>query len=228
MQEKNQQFVKKNEFPSLKRVGGQVLPELMRSEGFVAYPEALEIMEARVHGILDGSKRELLWFLEHAPLYTLGRSGSSQEILRADVPVFETGRGGKATYHGPGQRVVYALLDLRVRGQDLRAYVWSLEEWLICSLKRLGICAERRSGRVGLWVVQEGCEKKIAAIGVRVRGWVTFHGIALNVSPDLSYFQGIVPCGLSEYGVTSVHELINCTDMARVDQALTEGFFDIF
>ena len=228
MQGKNQQSVKKNDFPSLKCVGDARAPQQLFSHERVAYPQALEAMEARVQEILEGREGELLWFLEHPPLYTLGRSGSSQEILRADVPLFETGRGGKATYHGPGQRVVYALLDLRVRGQDLRAYVWSLEEWLICALERLGIHAERRMGRVGLWVVHEGAEKKIAAIGVRVRGWVTFHGIALNVWPDLSYFQGIVPCGLSEYGVTSVQELINCTDMARVDQALVASFSEIF
>ena len=166
MQEKNQQFVKKDEFPSLKRVGCAAVPELMSSKGLVTYPQALEVMESRVQDILDGSKGELLWFLEHPPLYTLGRTGSSQEILRTDVPVFETGRGGKATYHGPGQRVVYALLDLRVRGQDLRAYVWSLEEWLICALARLGVCAERRAGRVGLWVVHEGCEKRVGVKGL--------------------------------------------------------------
>jgi lipoyl(octanoyl) transferase len=228
MQGKNQQSVKKNDFPSLKRVGDAHIPEKLFADDWVAYPQALEAMELRVQGILDGTRDELLWFLEHPHLYTLGRSGAPQEVLREDVPLFETGRGGKATYHGPGQRVVYILLDLRARGQDLRAYVWSLEEWLIRVLEHLGIQAERRPGRVGLWVTHEGFEKKIAAIGVRVRGWVTYHGIALNVSPDLSYFQGIVPCGLAQYGVTSVQELIYCTDMARVDQALQVSFSDIF
>ncbi len=177
-------------------------------------------MEQRVDDIIAGVKPEQIWLLQHPPLYTAGTSADSAELKdAARFPVFETGRGGRYTYHGPGQRVIYAMIDLRERGKDIRAHVWRLEEWVIRALADFGIVAERRAGRIGLWVATGGTEQKIAAIGVRVRKWVAYHGLALNVDPDLSHFSGIVPCGIAEFGVTSMHHLGVTASMNEVDAA---------
>ncbi len=196
----------------------------------VPYLAAMTVMEERVAGIMAGAAPELTWLLEHPPLYTAGTSASSAELLQADrFPVYQTGRGGKHTYHGPGQRIAYVMQDLNDRGRDLRQHIWRLEEWLIRSLAELGVTGERREGRVGIWVVMpNGSEKKIAAIGVRVRRWVTFHGISLNVAPDLAHFAGIVPCGLADFGVTSLEALGKNPDMAQVDAVLRSTFPQIF
>jgi len=195
-------------------------------EGPVDYPAAIEAMERRVEAIRLGRAAELVWLLEHPPLYTAGTSARPEDLLDARFPVFRTGRGGQYTYHGPGQRVAYVMLDLRRRLQDLRLYVAALEEWVIRALARFNVTGERRPGRVGIWVVRrDGREDKIAAIGVRVRGWVTFHGVAINVEPDLSHFDGIVPCGIRGHGVTSLVDLGLPVGMADLDAAL-EGAFE--
>lgn len=196
----------------------------------VAYPDAVAFMEARVAAIRAGEAGEMIWLLEHPPLYTAGTSARPEDLLDAGrFPVFASGRGGQYTYHGPGQRVAYAMLDLRRRGQDIRRFVRDLEEWLITTLARFGVRGERREGRVGIWVAGAGGrEDKIAAIGVRVRHWVSFHGVALNVDPDLSHYAGIVPCGISEHGVTSLARLGRRVAMAEVDAALKAAFVEVF
>ncbi len=195
------------------------------SPGLVPYPDAVAFMERRVADIRDGRATEMVWLLEHPPLYTAGTSAREDELLdAARLPVYRTGRGGRYTYHGPGQRVAYVMLDLRPRGCDVRAYVQSLEGWLIEALARLGADAGRRSGRIGLWVGNGDAEAKIAAIGVRVRHWVTFHGVAVNVTPDLAHFAGIVPCGVAGFGVTSLAALGIDATMADVDAALRATF----
>jgi lipoyl(octanoyl) transferase len=194
----------------------------------VPYPEALQTMENRVAEIDVGSAAELFWLLEHPPLYTAGTSAAKDELLEAQFPVFETGRGGRFTYHGPGQRVIYVLSDLRKRGRDVRAHVCRLENWVITVLKDFGIKGERRAGRVGIWVEAKQGEEKIAAIGVRVRHWITYHGLSFNVSPDLSHYKGIVPCGLPEFGVTSLTKFgVNAT-MSEVDMAFKKRAAEIF
>ena len=191
------------------------------SEGLVPYEVALATMEARVEAILNGTAGELVWLLQHPALYTAGTSASSSELLDPTrFPVVATGRGGKHTYHGPGQRVVYAMMDLTKRDRDLKAHVWRLEEWIIRTLALLGVKAERRRDMIGVWVDVAGHDKKIAAIGVRARRWITSHGFALNVDPDLSHFAGIVPCGIKDFGVTSLHELGIEVTMEQVDAAL--------
>lgn len=196
----------------------------------VAYPAACAMMEARVTDILDSDAPELTWLLEHPPLYTAGTGAQAADLLSANsLPVYETGRGGKYTYHGPGQRIAYVLQDLGRRDHDLRQHIWRLEEWLIRTLAQFDVQGERRAGRVGIWVVlPDGNEAKIAAIGVRVRRWVTFHGIALNVAPDLAHYQGIVPCGLADFGVTSLAALGRNLAMAEVDHALRASFAPVF
>lgn len=201
----------------------------------VPYPEAVAEMEARVAAIRAGTAPELVWLLEHPPLYTAGTSAQETDLLAPDrFPVHRSGRGGQYTYHGPGQRVAYVMLDLKRRGPDLRAYVRDLEEWLIRTLARFTIRGERREGRVGIWVDMRpygglpGQESKIAAIGVRVRSWVSFHGVALNVDPDLSHFAGIVPCGISSHGVTSMHALGHLATMEEVDGALGAAWDEVF
>ena len=196
----------------------------------VPYEEALAAMETRVSAILEGTAPERVWFLEHPPLYTAGTSARDEELVDpARFPVHRTGRGGRYTYHGPGQRVIYVMQDLRRRDQDLRAHIARLEEWVIRVLADFGVKGERREGRVGLWVVgRDGREEKIAAIGVRVRRWVTFHGLALNVCPDLEHFSGIVPCGLGAYGVTSLHKLGLATTMEDVDKSFQKRWDDVF
>lgn len=199
------------------------------------YPEALAVMEARVEAIARDAAPELVWLLEHPALITAGTSAGEGELLVSDrFPVFTTGRGGRYTYHGPGQRVGYVMLDLKARGGDVRKFVHNLEEWLIRTLATFGVSAGRREGRIGVWVARpdkgEGYEDKIAALGIRVRTGVTFHGVSLNVSPDLSHFSAITPCGISEqrYGVTSLADLGVRASMADVDEALRLAFVDIF
>jgi lipoyl(octanoyl) transferase len=201
-----------------------------RSTGLVPYPDATAAMDRRARAVRDGVASELLWFLEHPPLYTAGTSAADDELLApGQFPVYRTGRGGRFTYHGPGQRVAYAILDLRRPGPpDLRRYVADLEGWLIAALARLGVTGERREGRIGIWVRTGIGEAKIAALGVRISRWVTTHGIALNVDPDLSHFGGIVPCGIAEHGVTSLRALGAEADMAKVDVALRETFEQTF
>ena len=196
----------------------------------VAYPEAVDLMEERVAAIRAGAAPELVWLLEHPPLYTAGTSARDEELLQPDrFPVYRSGRGGQFTYHGPGQRVAYVMLDLKRRGGDLRRYVCDLEEWLIVTLAGFGVTGERRQGRVGIWVERgDGREDKIAAIGVRVRHWVAYHGVALNVNPDLGHFQGIVPCGIAEHGVTSLADLGVPVSLAEADAALRAGFEQVF
>jgi lipoyl(octanoyl) transferase len=199
--------------------------EWQTSDGLVDYEAALATMEARVAGIHDATQAELLWFLEHSPLYTAGTSAREEDLLDPTrFPVHHVGRGGEYTYHGPGQRVVYTMLDLKKRGPDVRQFVRNLEGWVIDTLAEFGVTGERREGRVGIWVDDRGAEKKIAAIGIRIRHWITFHGIAINVDPELEHFSGIVPCGISEYGVTSLNDLgIDCS-MADVDAVLKTNF----
>jgi lipoyl(octanoyl) transferase len=199
----------------------------------VDYPAALAAMEARAAAIAAGKAGELVWLLEHPPLYTAGVSAREEDLLEpARFPVYRTGRGGQFTYHGPGQRVAYVMLDLTRRGRDVRGYVRDLEGWLIAALDRFNVAGEVREGRVGVWVQRKSPgvvrEDKIAAIGVKVRRWATFHGVALNVEPDLSHFSGIVPCGIRAHGVTSLVDLGLPVTMADADQALQDAFVEVF
>lgn len=208
------------------------------SDCAVPYEEALAAMESRVADIRAGQAGEMVWLLEHPPLYTAGTSARTQDLLEpARFPVHVAGRGGQYTYHGPGQRVAYVMLDLRARRQDVRRYVSDLEEWTIRTLGRFNVKAERRAGRVGVWVVRpdkpplpDGAprEDKIAAIGVRIRHWVAFHGISINVEPDLSHYAGIVPCGIADHGVTSLVDLGLPVTLADLDAALAETFEEVF
>jgi len=195
------------------------------SEGLVPYGDALAEMEARAAAVRAGDAEELVWLLQHPPLFTAGTSADPRELTNPlDFPVFEAGRGGRYTYHGPGQRVGYLVLDLEQRGKDIRCFVHSLEGWMIAALAELGVPARRETGRIGIWTGEGAEEAKIGAIGVRVRRWVTMHGFAINVAPDLSHFGGIVPCGISEYGVTSL-ELIGLEpSMNQLDRALERTF----
>jgi len=198
----------------------------------VPYPDAVSLMERRVEAIGMGRERECVWLLEHPPLYTAGTSARAGDLIAPErFEVFRTGRGGQYTYHGPGQRVAYVMLDLKRRGPDIRRFVRDLEAWLIATLDRFGVHGERREGRVGIWVPQAGAaggEAKIAAIGVRVRRWVTYHGVSLNIAPDLEHFSGIVPCGIDGYGVTSLRDLGIDASMDQVDAALKTCFDEIF
>lgn len=213
-------------------------PEWRISDTPVAYPQALAEMESRVEAILAGTAPELVWLLEHPPLYTAGTSANPADLLEPDrFPVYPARRGGEYTYHGPGQRVAYAMLDLNRRERDVRAYVWKLEEWVIRALASFAVKAERRPGRVGVWVVRPDrppqadgspAEDKIAAIGVRVRRWVAFHGIAINLDPDLSHFDGIVPCGIRGHGVTSLVDLGLPVTLPDLDLALRDAFDEVF
>lgn len=195
----------------------------------VGYEAAVVAMEARVLAVRQEEERELVWLLEHPPLYTAGTSADPAELLAPDrFPVFRTGRGGRYTYHGPGQRIAYAMIDLQARGIGVRDYVCGLEEWLIRTVARFGLVGERREGRIGVWVRRGGAERKIAALGVRVRRGVAFHGIALNVEPDLAHFNGIVPCGIEGFGVTSLAAEGVVTSIPEVDMALRSGFEEVF
>ena len=199
-------------------------PEWRISDSPIAYPDALASMEARAAAIAEGTAGEMVWLLEHPPIYTAGTSANDADLIDARFPVYRTGRGGQFTYHGPGQRVGYAMLDLRRRKPDVRAYVRDLEQWLIETLALFNVKGERREGRVGIWVQRGSQEDKIAALGVRIKRWVTFHGVALNVDPDLSHFSGIVPCGVRAHGVTSLSDLGIIVSMADVDVALKQSF----
>ncbi len=195
----------------------------------VAYPRAIAEMEARVAGIRAGEFPELVWLLEHPALFTAGTSARPEDLTGLiDLPVFPTGRGGEYTYHGPGQRIAYVMLDLRARGPDVRVHVGRLEAWLIATLAEFGVAGERRDDRVGVWVRGGTGDAKIAAIGVRIRRWVSYHGVSLNVAPDLDHYRGIVPCGIRDHGVTSLAALGVAATMADVDAALRRTFGDIF
>ena len=195
------------------------------SEGQVPYDEALSFMNDRAAAIRDGTASECVWLLEHPPLFTAGTSADSAELFNPQsFPVFEAGRGGRYTYHGPGQRVGYVMLDLEKRGKDIRCFVHALEGWMIDALAELGVDARREPGRIGIWVGKGDNEAKIGALGVRVKRWVTLHGFAINVAPDLSHFSGIVPCGISDFGVTSLAKLGKQMPLTRVDAALKGSF----
>jgi lipoyl(octanoyl) transferase len=210
--------------------------EWITSEGLVSYPEALAVMEARAGAVARGAAPEAVWLLEHPPLYTAGTSARPQDLLDPHrFPVFEARRGGQYTYHGPGQRVAYVMLDVGRRGRDVRAFVRALEGWVIDALAEFGVEGERREGRVGIWVARPDKapgpggaprEDKVAAIGVRLRRWVSFHGLSINVEPDLSHFEGIVPCGIAEHGVTSLVDLGLPVTMGDLDAALMRSFAD--
>lgn len=191
------------------------------SDDPVPYPQALADLEARAASVRDGAAAERVWLLEHPPLFTAGTSADPDELFNPQgFPVFEAGRGGRYTYHGPGQRVGYLTLDLAKRGRDIRCFVQALEGWVINSLSQLGVPAHRSPGRIGIWTGEGASEAKIGAIGVRVKRWVTLHGFSINVAPDLGHFGGIVPCGIATHGVTSLHALGNRHGMADLDRAL--------
>ena len=203
------------------------------STDYVPYPAAVAAMEARAAAIAEGAAGELIWLLEHPPLYTAGVSAKPDDLIQPDrFPVFESGRGGQFTYHGPGQRVAYVMLDLTQRGRDVRAFVAALEAWIIDALAAFNVTGELRDGRVGVWVERKGAgwsrEDKIAAIGVKLRKWVSFHGISLNVEPDLGHFSGIVPCGQVEHGVTSLVDLGLPVTLDETDAALKASFVKVF
>lgn len=204
--------------------------EFKTSKHLINYPEALKAMEARISQIHNKTSDELVWFLEHPAIYTAGTSASPNDLLNSiDFPVYETGRGGQYTYHGPGQRIVYIMIDLKKREADLRKYVENLENWIIQTLKEFGISSERKLGRVGIWTIDSnGKEAKIAAIGIRVRKWITYHGIAINVNPKLEHYSGIIPCGIKEFGVTSIKELGYNITYTQLDDMLKRKFNDFF
>ena len=210
--------------------------EWINGSGLVPHEEAVAFMEARVAAIHAGTADEAIWLVEHPPLYTAGTSAQAVDLLHPRFPVIPTGRGGQYTYHGPGQRVVYVMLDLNTRGRDIRAFVTKLEAWVIAALAEFGIRGEIRDGRVGVWVARpdkpplpDGTprEDKIAAIGIKLRRWVSFHGISINVEPDLTHYDGIVPCGISGHGVTSLVDLGLPVEMADLDAALRRSFDDV-
>jgi len=210
--------------------GAATALEWRASDRPVAYEAAVAEMEARVAAIAAGTAPELVWLLEHPPLYTAGTSAREGDLLEPGrLPVYRTGRGGQYTYHGPGQRVAYVLLDLKRRGRDVRCFVNALEEWMIATLALFNVKGERRTGRVGIWIAEPGGrESKIAAVGVRIRQWVTYHGVALNLDPDLSHYRGIVACGIREHGVTSLAEQGILVSMAELDTALRSTFDQAF
>lgn len=219
-------------------VPGNPPVEWIVAEGLTTYPKALEFMESRADAIRSGTAGECVWLVEHPPLYTAGTSANEKDLISAErFPVFQTGRGGEYTYHGPGQRVAYVMLDLKRRREDVRAFVAALESWIIRALDRFNVRGETREDRVGVWVARPErprmhpdrvAEDKIAAIGIRLRKWVSFHGISLNVEPDLSHYSGIVPCGISEHGVTSLVDLGLPVTMADADDALLVAFREVF
>ncbi len=197
------------------------------SQASIAYPDALSLMEARQSAIFDNTATELVWLLEHPPLYTGGTSADPAELLSQQFPVYDTGRGGRYTYHGPGQRIGYVMLNLALHNKDVRCYVHALEGWVIAALADFGVTARRAEGRVGIWCDnREGQEAKIGAIGVRLRRWVTAHGFAVNIAPDLSHFSGIIPCGIAEFPVTSLADLGINAQLSDFDAALLRTFPD--
>ena len=214
------------------------MTDWITSQGLAPYPETIAQMESHVNDMIAGNADERIWLLEHPPLYTAGTSSDINDLMDPNrFPVFETKRGGQYTYHGPGQRIAYAMLDLNKRGRDVRKFVWKLEEWVIQTLAEFNVKGERREGRVGVWVVRtdkpltalgQPPEDKIAAIGVRLRKWHSFHGICINVEPDLSHYDGIVPCGIAEHGVTSLVDLGLPVTMDDLDVALKKTFEQVF
>ncbi|TXR50872.1 lipoyl(octanoyl) transferase LipB [Phyllobacterium endophyticum] len=227
-----------NLVPAFLPTDGSSPVEWLIADGLTDYDDALAFMESRVAAIRDGAARELVWLVEHPPLYTAGTSAKAGDLLAADrFPVYATGRGGEYTYHGPGQRVAYVMLDLKRRREDIRAFVTALEQWIIATLAAFNVRGERREDRVGVWVMRperpalpdgSPAEDKIAAIGIRLRKWVSFHGISINVEPELAHFDGIVPCGVRGHGVTSLVDLGLPVDMHDLDQALFDAFGDVF
>lgn len=213
---------------------GNEMVEWIAEKGLIAFIEAENFMKARAATIAVGEADERIWLLEHPPLYTAGTSAKPADLVSPDrFPVFQTGRGGQYTYHGPGQRVAYVMLNLKKRNPDVRAFVCSLEDWIIATLAHFGVHGERREGRVGIWVVRDAGlaterEDKIAAIGIRLHKWVSFHGISINVNPELEHFSGIVPCGIDEHGVTSLADLGLDVTMAELDEVLREEFAKVF
>lgn len=207
------------------------MTEWKTTTDLIAYEDALAFMDERVAAIHEGHAQDCVWLLEHPPLYTSGTSADEGDMLDPRFPVYNAGRGGEYTYHGPGQRVAYVMMDLKKRQKqaDIRAYVCDLERWVIEALKSFDIAGERRDGRIGVWVQTGGTEKKIAAVGVRVRRWISFHGIAINVQPDLSHFGGIIPCGIKEFGVTSIAELLDRdVSLDEFDLALEAAWDKVF
>ena len=210
----------------------------MKTEKFIDYPDALEQMEQIVSGLISGNDLEHVWLLEHPELYTAGTSANLSDLIDPDLfPVYSSQRGGQYTYHGPGQRIAYTMLDLNKRGKDVRKYVHSLEEWIIQTLAEFDIKGERRKDRVGVWVVRDDkppsssgqfLEDKIAAVGVRLRKWISFHGIAINVDPNLNHYKGIVPCGIQQHGVTSLADLGLKVTIEDLDKALIKTFNNVF
>ena len=209
--------------------GSPMSVEWLVEPGLQPYDDAVRRMEERVAAIRAGSADELAWLVEHPPLYTAGTSARKTDLLAPDrFPVHTSGRGGEFTYHGPGQRVVYLMLDLASRGRDVRRFVRSIEAWLIATLAEFGIRGERREGRVGIWVERPGGEAKVAAVGLRLRHWISYHGVSVNVAPDLSHYDGIVPCGIGEHGVTSLADLGVAASMDEMDDALLRQFAAVF
>jgi lipoyl(octanoyl) transferase len=199
----------------------------------VAYGHAVSFMEERVRLIREQGANNLVWLLEHPPLYTAGTSANVKDLINPAFPVYQTGRGGQYTYHGPGQRIAYVMMDLQQRGSDLRKYICDLEKWVILALQDFDVRGERRAGRIGIWVQTKNSEgknseAKIAAVGVRVRKWVTYHGVSINLNPDLSHYEGIVPCGIKDYGVTSLHGLGVKLPMSALDEALRRSWEKVF
>ena len=204
-------------------------PAWINADSPVDYEAGVAFMERRVAEIHEGISPETVWLLEHPPLYTAGTSADDSDLLQAKFPVHHTGRGGEYTYHGPGQRIAYVMLDLRGRGQDVRGFVCNLEEWVIRTLGEFGVKGERKNDRIGVWVTHEdGGEEKIAAIGVRVRKWITYHGLSINVAPDLSHYDGIIPCGIKDHGVTSLQALGIEASLQDVDEVLKKTFEEVF
>ncbi len=214
---------------NFEKLHGEKPIEWLISEGLTPYEDAVAFMEARAEAIARGEAPELVWLVEHPALYTAGTSADPADLTEPDrFPVYKTGRGGQYTYHGPGQRVAYVMMDLKPRGSDVRLFVQGLEAWLIKTLDAFNVRGERREGRVGVWVSRGLKEDKIAALGIRVRKGVTFHGISLNVEPDLSHYEGIVPCGISVHGVTSLADLGLPVTMMDTDVALKAAFQEVF
>ncbi|UGX87575.1 lipoyl(octanoyl) transferase LipB [Phyllobacterium meliloti] len=224
--------------PAFLPIGESHPVEWLVADGLTDYQTALSFMEERVAAIRAGTARELVWLVEHPPLYTAGTSAKDGDLLTADrFPVYATGRGGEYTYHGPGQRVAYVMLDLKTRREDIRAFVTALEQWIISTLASFNVRGERREDRVGVWVTRperpalsdgSPAEDKIAAIGIRLRKWVSFHGISINVEPNLTHFDGIVPCGVRAHGVTSLVDLGLPVEMDDLDRAMRDAFEDVF
>jgi lipoyl(octanoyl) transferase len=200
--------------------------QIITSNELVNYPSALEFMKLRVDGIINGSEQECLWFLQHPPLYTSGTSAKEADLLSKDFPVYDAGRGGQFTYHGPGQLVCYVMLKLEPK--DVRLFVQRLEQWIINTLAHFGVKGERRDGRVGIWVNTPNGEEKIAALGIRLKKWVSFHGISININPNLNHFKGIVPCGLPQFGVTSFERLLVDANFDEVAEVMCREFKEVF